>query len=395
MRLLPLSILLIPLFSFASPQQATIITRAGTPTAPLKYYFDLAPALADGANHAVRLTVSASNSEKTAIRFDSVKLFKKDGSLIGNNVASKTDALTANPYSFTFQNFGIAPLDLASVAGVQITFMDMGGENSTGKITVQGITVAIIRDAGEACVIADPILITTPPPPIPTITQLQAIRPLIQPGTHGDGTGEGGGGSGGGGGGSCAAGSSPSACYAGTADSSGMYAWTNTSNGTGVSDGSDTMTTMPMNTMLGTPIFFTNFGVTTSACITSAIAGVTVTVHRKAETQMIRDYNVYLTKDHGTTLSTNKSTSAAWPQAYEDKAFGGSTDNWSFISPLTTTEVASSNFGVLFTVSNNDGTSSRTASIDSVSIQVYCTTGGGSVYNSFMDLIRSVFRLVK
>lgn len=213
---------LIPMVLFAGSQQATIITRVGTPTAPLKYYFDLSPALADGMNHAVRLTVSASNSEKTAVRFDSVKLFKKDGSSIGNNVASKTDALTANPYAFTFQNFGIAPLDLANVAGVQITFLDLGGENPTGKVTVQGITVAVIRDAGDSCVIADPIAITTPPPPIPTITDIQGERKVVQRNTGDTTTGGGGGG----------APTSQGPNYASAASNSGVAAitWSNTSN---------------------------------------------------------------------------------------------------------------------------------------------------------------------
>ncbi len=178
---------LIPLFTLAAVQQATIITRPGVVTAPIKYYFDLSSALSEGVNQGVKVTVSASNSEKTAVRFDSVKLFDQSGATVGNNVASKTDALTANPYGFTFDNFGVAPADLAKVAGVQITFMDLGGENPTGKVTIQSVAVSVIRDTGEACVIIDPIIITTPPPPIPTIVSIQTARPLVQPGTHGTG----------------------------------------------------------------------------------------------------------------------------------------------------------------------------------------------------------------
>ena len=387
MRLLPLSILLIPLFSFASPQQATIITRAGTPTAPLKYYFDLAPALADGANHAVRLTVSASNSEKTAIRFDSVKLFKKDGSLIGNNVASKTDALTANPYSFTFQNFGIAPLDLASVAGVQITFMDMGGENSTGKITVQGITVAIIRDAGEACVIADPILITTPPPPIPTITQLQAIRPLIQPGTHGDGTN--GGGSGGSGGGGSTSQTKYPSVFASYDVNASAHDWWDMSNAS-ADDGVDTTQGASGPVGYSDGLISKGFGFTIPTGAT--INGIEFTFKRKSENGIFQDAYIAMSRAESYATSYNyNSASAAWPTSYENKTFGGPTTLPSDGYSYAPSDVNNASFGVYI---HGNYTAADTAHIDVVTMRVYYTPLGGSVYDSFMDLLRTLFRKI-
>ncbi len=179
--------ILFPILVTAQP--ASIITRVGVATTPIKYYFSLSSALSSGVNHSVKITVSASNAEKTAIHFNSVQLFDTSGAPIGANVASKTDALTGTPYGFVFQNFRVAPLDLVNVAGVEITFLDVGGENSTGKVTIHGVAVSVIRDSGEACVIADPITIVVPPPPIPTIKSIQAARPLVQPGTHGTGGG--------------------------------------------------------------------------------------------------------------------------------------------------------------------------------------------------------------
>ncbi len=187
--------ILIPLVALATVDFPVIVTRPGVVTAPIKYYFNLSSALAEGINQNVKVTVSASNAEKTAVRFDSVQLFDQSGATVGRNVASKTDALTSTPYGFVFQNFGVPASELASVAGVQITFMDLGGENSTGKVTVQSVAVSINRESGDQCIIADPFIEKVLPPPIPTIVSIQAVRPLVQPGTHGTGGSEGSGGS--------------------------------------------------------------------------------------------------------------------------------------------------------------------------------------------------------
>ena len=90
----------LPIFALAAFQQSSIITRPGIITSPVKYYFDLSGALSEGINHSLKVTVAASNSEKTAVRFNSVQLFNRDGTVVGFNVASKTDALSSTPYSF-------------------------------------------------------------------------------------------------------------------------------------------------------------------------------------------------------------------------------------------------------------------------------------------------------
>ena len=194
---------LFPSLVFAAPGQASIVTRPGVVTAPIRYYFDLSSAMASGVNHAARVTISAATGEKTAIRFERVRLFDKSGAPVGTNVASKTDALSATPYAFVFQNFGIAAEELKNVAGVEISFLDLGGDNPTGIAKILGVSVTVTRDAGESCIIADPFIFKEKP--IPTVDEIvnrnRPKRPIPGDGGGGGGGGgeEGGGGGGGGG----------------------------------------------------------------------------------------------------------------------------------------------------------------------------------------------------
>lgn len=88
---------------------------------------------------------------------------------MGRNVASPMDALTATPYNFKFNNFGVASADLKNVAGIQITFFDAGGDNPSGKVTIQGVAVALERSVGEACVSESPLAAITPKTPVAAI----------------------------------------------------------------------------------------------------------------------------------------------------------------------------------------------------------------------------------
>ncbi len=173
------SMIFLPLVSFA--MSASIVTSLGTPTPPLEACFDLSQALASGTNQAVKVTVSAYETQDNAVSFDRVQLRKKDGALVGTNVASKTDALPkGSPVSFSFDNFGVAAKDLADVNCVSITFLDHGGKNSTGFVTVKAVDVKVTRDEGDACVIIDPVIVQTPPKQLPLVADVVQEGRIVQ-----------------------------------------------------------------------------------------------------------------------------------------------------------------------------------------------------------------------
>ncbi len=371
----------IPLLTLAAAAPATIITRPGVATPPIKYYFDLSSALSEGVNQGVRVIVSASNAEKTAVRFDSVQLFDQSGATVGTNVASKTDALTVNPYGFTFSNFGVAPADLANVAGVQITFMDLGGENSTGKVTIQSVAVSVTRDSGEACVIADPITIVLPPPPPPTIVSIQRARPLVQPGTHGTG------GSGG---------SPTSQGPYGSSDLStsgvGGGAWSSPTSA-GVSDNAYAFH-QSSGSGVTQELQARGFGFTVPASAT--INGVVFQVEMKASvlnpfSLSVHDNTARIVKA-GSQVGTDyaRASGVLWPESDTVITYGGSSDLWG--TTWTGNEISAATFGFdigAFVATNN------TAHIDYISATVYYTPAGASVYDSFIDLLRVIFRFKK
>ena len=84
--------------------------------------------------------------------------------------------------------------------------------------------------------------------------------------------------------------------------------------------------------------------------------------------------------------------SALWPTSYEYKTFGGPTtlpaDGYSYTPDV----VNNTSFGVYL---QGAFTGADAAHIDVVTMKVYYTPLGGSVYDSFMDLIRSIFKKIK
>ena len=377
------AVFIIPFFvSAAGMQQASIITRPGVATSPIKYYFDFSSALSEGINHAVKVTVSASNAEKTAVRFESVKLFDQSGAVLGNNVASKTDALSSTPYAFVFQNFGVSAEDLKKVAGVQITFLDLGGDNPTGKVTVQNVTMSLDRNVGEACIIADPLVIPILPPP--TVVAIQTSRPL-EPGGGGAASGEGGSGS------SCAGGSSPEACYPRHTYDEGAsnVPWSNVTN-TYASDNQYGTVTLA-NGESSNYLFFDDFRF--NVPLTATIDGMLLSIERKASVgSTVKPFFVALT---GTSVQENKATGSYWPATEGTETYGGATDLWGDdYAPADINNNSTFNpnpFGLQIGVTN-DVAGTVIASIDTITITVYYTTGGGSVYDSLRYLIKSLFR---
>lgn len=362
---------LIPMFSLAA-QPASIITRPGVATSPVKYYFNLASALEVGVNQSVKITVSASNAEKTAVRFDSINLFDQSGAIVGNNVASKTDALSTTPYTFVFQNFGVSADDLKKVAGVQLTFLDLGGENPTGRVTVQGVAVSLDRSVGDACVIADPItLVVTVKPPV-TVEQQ-----LVKPVTHHTG-------------GSCLPTSSGPNSPGTMADdaSIGSVIWGGPNNAK-VSDNAYT-SYLSAGSDISHYIQATNFSFSIPAGAT--IDGITVEAEKsKTGSGDITDISARLVKG-GMPFSSDMYNTSVWPGVDAYSTYGSTSNLWGVT--WTPDDINSSTFGFGLSAMGS-GTPPITAQVDHIRITVnYTPTGCASVYDSFMNLIRTISKKI-
>ena len=143
---------------------------------------------------------------------------------------------------------------------------------------------------------------------------------------------------------------------------------------------------MPPYTILSGQITATNFGF--AVPVGRTIYGIELMLNRyQSEAGLgINDYNIYLTKNG--VLSTNLSGAAQWSSmAYEQKTFGGSTSLWGLgWGPV---DINSSGFGFVVGVSNGTG-NARTANIDVGKITVWYSSGGGSIYDAFTDLIHAL-----
>lgn len=364
--------LLFPLLSFAVVQQASIVTRPGIATPPIKYYFDPSSALGNGVNHALRITVSASNSEKTAVRFNSVQLFDQAGAPVGMNVASQTDALSQTPYSFTFQNFGISPEDLKKVAGVQLTFLDLGGENPTGNVKIAGISVSTTRDTGDACIIADPFILKTPEKPPITVASIQESRPRVLVGGMTGSSGS-------------AASAGPNSAGTGADDdSTGSFAWGGPHTNIMTSNNIYDSAFFPSAGLTVHYLKATNFSFSIPSGAT--IDGIVVEVEKaKSGSGTITDARARIVKG-GTIGSTDKSNASAWPTSDTYTTYGSPSDVWG--DSWASGDINASNFG--FAISAVSSGSSATASVDHIRITINYTTAGASIYDAFADLASAV-----
>src|SRR3989344_9248674 len=119
----------IPLAS-ATEFRASVLTRPGIATAPLKITFDRAKideALTKGMNPSIDVKITAQNTQKSSIKFNSIRLFNNDGSPASVERANKNDVLTATPFTFIY-NFPLNAADTKNVAGVAFSFIDSGGD---------------------------------------------------------------------------------------------------------------------------------------------------------------------------------------------------------------------------------------------------------------------------
>lgn len=110
---------------------------------------------------------------------------------------------------------------------------------------------------------------------------------------------------------------------------------------------------------------FTNFGF--SVPIDAIINGITVNLAKRGTGSAIHDVDIFLVANLATTTSKGDS-SIFWPSSFDTFIYGSGSDNWGRV--WTPAEINDSNFGVVVSVHNSDTTSSRTATIDGVSVVV-------------------------
>lgn len=364
-------------FTMAKEFTASIITRPGIATAHLKLKLDplaLSAALEKCVNPAVKLKIIAQNTQKTAARFDTVQLFAKDGSLIGLNKASKTDALASTPLTYSF-DFPLSSADIKKgVDRVSVSFIDAGGDDSSGKVIITGALVSIECQKGDVCIsIPDAVVAALPLPP-PTVASIQT-RPVIR---NLSGVAAAGG---------VASTAGPSA--GGTFSSGGSgIAWTSPGNAISQNAIYASVTLNPVE--VSQNLQARNFGFSIPS--TATINGIEFVVVLKytGPNNMI-DNSIKFVKA-GTAVGTDfsRGSGVSWPTADTAITFGGSTElagvSW------TPSDINNTNFGI--NVSATPFASGSTGVIDYISAKVYYTTGSASVYDAlrgFPHLISQKF----
>jgi hypothetical protein len=109
----------------------------------------------------------------------------------------------------------------------------------------------------------------------------------------------------------------------------------------------------------------------------STINGITVVINRQSTgtlSPFISDNVVRLVRG-GTIVGTNMATAANWPtSSLATATYGNSGELWGI--PWTPTDINNSNFGVVLSVNNLNGFSSRTATVDYMQITVEYTLPG-------------------
>lgn len=161
-----------------------------------------------------------------------------------------------------------------------------------------------------------------------------------------------------------------------TGSPSGDTHWTNPSNAL-VDDSS--AATCTGSFAVSYWLHITNFGFSIPAG--STINGITVKVRRKCSstndwfTQQCRLVN------SGSILGVTKNVGGSfWPTTAAIETFGGSSDLWSWTPVLAT--INSSTFGIQF-YAEDDSTSSETASVEVIWMNIdYTAPGGGAVSSS-------------
>src|SRR3989344_4822162 len=159
----------------ATEFRASVLTRPGIATAPLKITFDRAKideALTKGMNPSIDVKITAQNTQKSSIKFNSIRLFNNDGSPASVERANKNDVLTATPFTFIY-NFPLNAADTKNVAGVAFSFIDSGGDDNTGNAVVTSVLTTVNFQSGNACIAIPDEVVLVPTPPPPQIDDIQ------------------------------------------------------------------------------------------------------------------------------------------------------------------------------------------------------------------------------
>ncbi len=350
--------------SMAKDFKASIVSYPGIATAPIKVMIDAAvldAALAKCVNPIVKLKITAQNTQKTAARFNTVQLFGKDGLLIGQNKANKTDALALTPITYSF-DFPLSSLDaVKGVAGVSLSFIDAGGDDSSGKIVVLGALLSVECQVGDACIPIPDAVIVAPPLLPPTIASIQT-RPIIK-NLSGVATG----------GATATAGPLGGGTFADGGGGQGI--WANPGNAATLN--SVYATNPGSSSSLSNDLQARSFGFSIPS--TATINGIEFIVTLKSENGVTPDNSIKLVKA-GTAVGTDfaRASTVFWPTSDTAVTFGGPTQlagvSW------TPADINNTNFGV--NISNKQALDTTNSSIDYISVKIYYTTAGASVYDT-------------
>lgn len=157
-------------------------------------------------------------------------------------------------------------------------------------------------------------------------------------------------------------------------DGSGLIVWQNTANAASSNDAYTTAVGLK-TTSYSDNLIAKGFGFSIPS--TATIKGIVVNIEKKCSTSLkCKDYNVQLTKDGSTPEGDNKASGTAYGNNDATETYGNSTDLWSLA--LTPAAVSSANFGVFFASYGTD-TTSRTASVDYISMQIYYSDSAGKL----------------
>ena len=370
-------ILITPFLALAGFQPVKIVTRPGVATPYVQFDIDLSKVPEGCVNPDVKVVIVAKNAERTADRFDYVGLYDNAGKRqrmpFGRNVASKTDALSATPYSFTFHNFGITAADIQNIGGIEVSFVSAGGENSTGLAIITGLSASVDCEVGDECVIPDPITIVTPEKLPVTIVSIQEARPLKPPGTHGPEDSSGGGANNTGF-------NNPGAITGGFL--AGSIVWGNTDKAKTSNDDYAGCTLGFSGTSEG--LFASGFGFSVPSGAT--INGITVTIERTGPSST--SDSVVKLSTNGVAVNGSNKAQSTWSSGDTVVSYGGPADTWGVSPTLTSTDVNSANFGVVLSVSG-----AGAVGVDAFAMKVDYTVGA-SIYDTLGVLLRAFSRRV-
>jgi hypothetical protein len=176
----------------------------------------------------------------------------------------------------------------------------------------------------------------------------------------------------------------PNTCSTLANESEGLVDWSTTNNTTTSNNSYTTSGSLTSSNSVSEYLDLTGWGFSIPAGAT--IDGITVSIERSwtgSGTSNVQDTSLRLLKA-GTKVGDDKAATATnWPTSDGTATYGGAADLWG--TTWTDSDINASNFGFALKV-ENDGSGSKTARLDYVTITVNYTGGAAptSVSNSLM-----------